>query len=310
MNFPNFFNPVHSLKLFELKDNFNFLYSLYVRKKLPKVLMLSGPKGSGKSTLVNHLLFSIFEKNGYDKENQQLQANSNFYNQFRNGIFSSTIYLKGEDFKSIKIDDIRSLKSKIFKSTILNKERFIILDDVELFSINSLNALLKIIEEPDNNNFILINNNSKPIIDTIKSRALEIKIILKESDRLNIIQKLISLYNLDEVLDRKNSELTPGNFLKFNYICKEYKINPTINLVDNFSTLLSLFKKNKDFDLMNIIFYVTDQYFKNLKNRNIVENEKIFELRNYVLKNLNYFLLYNINQNTLINQLASKFNRG
>ena len=25
---------------------------------------------------------SIFEKNGYDKENQQLQANSNFYNQF------------------------------------------------------------------------------------------------------------------------------------------------------------------------------------------------------------------------------------
>ena len=61
---------------------------------------------------------------------------------------------------------------------------------------------------------------------------------------------------------------------------------------------------------MNIIFYVTDQYFKNLKNRNIVENEKIFELRNYVLKNLNYFLLYNINQNTLINQLASKFNRG
>ena len=61
---------------------------------------------------------------------------------------------------------------------------------------------------------------------------------------------------------------------------------------------------------MNIIFYVTDQYFKNLKNRNIVENEKVFELRNYVLKNLNYFLLYNINQNTLINQLASKFNRG
>ena len=94
MNFPNFFNPVHSLKLFELKDNFNFLYSLYVRKKLPKVLMLSGPKGSGKSTLVNHLLFSIFEKNGYDKENQQLQANSNFYNQFRNGIFQVQSILK------------------------------------------------------------------------------------------------------------------------------------------------------------------------------------------------------------------------
>ena len=40
--------------------------------------------------------------------------------------------------------------------------------------------LLKIIEEPSKKNyFILINNKSKPILDTIKSRSLEIKIISK-----------------------------------------------------------------------------------------------------------------------------------
>ena len=64
-----------------------------------------------------------------------------------NTFFPNIIYLSGNNFKNIKIEDIRDLKS-LLKTTILNKERFIVLDDIELFNINSLNALLKIIEEP------------------------------------------------------------------------------------------------------------------------------------------------------------------
>ena len=42
-------------------------------------------------------------------------------------------------------------------------DRFIIFDDVELFNHNSLNALLKLIEEPTKKNyFLLINNKSRP----------------------------------------------------------------------------------------------------------------------------------------------------
>ena len=79
----------------------------------------------------------------------------------------------------------RNLKSNILKSSFINKDRFIILDDVELFNINSLNALLKIIEEPTNKNyFFLINNKTKPLLDTIKSRSIEIKIILNEKKRI------------------------------------------------------------------------------------------------------------------------------
>ena len=96
-----------------------------------------------------------------------------------------------EEFRNIKIEDIRNLKSIIYKTTISNKPRFIILDDVELFNINSLNALLKIIEEPTKNNFfILINNKSKPLIETIKSRCIDVKIILNEKQRINIINLL------------------------------------------------------------------------------------------------------------------------
>ena len=114
MKFPTFFDSKNSKNLFGLKENFDFLNSLYLKKKLPNVLLLSGKKGLGKSTLVNHFLFSIFDPNNYDSEKFTLNKKSNFFNQFINDIFPNIIYLKGSDFKSVKIDDIQ-LKKKIFK---------------------------------------------------------------------------------------------------------------------------------------------------------------------------------------------------
>ena len=65
----------------------------------------------------------------------------------------------------------------------INNKRFIILDDIEL-NLNSLNALLKTLEEPGkSDHFILINNRSKNLIETIKSRCLEIRIIINENKR-------------------------------------------------------------------------------------------------------------------------------
>ena len=181
MNNPLFFDPKNSLKLFGFKENFSFISNLYLIKKLPKVLLLTGDKGSGKSTLINHFLYSIFDLENYDIETNTLKDNSTFLNQFKNDIFSNITFVKGEDFKSAKIDDIRNLKTKILKSSILNKDRFIIFDDIDLFNQNSLNALLKIIEEPSKKIFFfLINNKSKPLLETIKSRSLEIKIILNK----------------------------------------------------------------------------------------------------------------------------------
>ena len=185
MDFPNYFNSKNSLNLYGLEKDFNFLSNLYSTKKLPNVLMLSGSKGCGKSTLINHFLFSIFDSVNYDRDKLIISDSSKLLKQLNNNIFQNIIYLQGSDFKSIKVDNIRDLKSKILKSSIVDKERFIILDDVELFNINSLNALLKIIEEPSKKNyFILINNKTKPLIDTIKSRCLEIKVILDEVKRV------------------------------------------------------------------------------------------------------------------------------
>ena len=309
MEFPKYFDPKNSLNLYGLEKDFQFLSSLYLIKKLPKVLMLSGPRGVGKSTLINHFIFSIFDEENYNKDQLYFSKTSPFFNKFKNDVFQNIIYLKGADFKSIKIENIRNLKKQIFQSSILDKNRFIILDDIELFNVNALNALLKIIEEPSKNNyFILINNQTKPLIETIKSRSLEYKITLNEINRIKIINKLLELHNIKTILEPNKSRLTPGRFIKFNYICEEYDISTNNQFLDNLSLLLNLYKKNKDILFIDIAFYLTDFYFNNFKKEKIMQSDKIYKNKTFILSSLNKFLTLNLNQNSLINAINNELN--
>ena len=71
---------------------------------------------------------------------------------------------------------------------------------------------------------------------------------------------------------------------------------------------MNLYKKNKDILFINLAFFIADSYFKNLKDKNLFKNDKIFEIKNYIFDNLNKFMLYNINQNSLINAVNNKLN--
>ena len=311
MDYPKYFDPKKSQNLYGLEKNFYFLSSLFSAGKLPKILMLSGLRGSGKSTLINHFLFSIFDEKNYNKNEFNLIKTSSFHKQFQNDIFQNIIYLKGLDHKSVKVNDIRSLKSQILQSSINNKERFIILDDIELFNTQSLNALLKIIEEPGKKNyFILINNQTKPLIDTIRSRSLELKVILSEQQRLEVINKLMLCHSIEAVLKPGESKLSPGMFIKFNYIFKEHDISLRNDFLDNLSLLLSFYKKTKNTLFIDIAFYLTDFYFKDFKNENILKSDNIYEIKAFVLNNLNKYLTFNLSQNSLLNAISNKLKNG
>ena len=297
MIYPTFFDAKNTLNLFGLDKELFLLLSLYKKNKLPKILLFTGNKGIGKSTMINHFLYANFDKKNYNREAYKLSLSSGVHNQFKNNIFANIINIKGSDFKNVKIDDIRNLKKKIFQSTIQDKDRFIILDDVEQFNINSLNALLKIIEEPVKNNyFFLINNKSKPILETIKSRSLEIKIVLNEKKRIEIINHFIDFFNLELILDPKISKLSPGNFVKFNYIIGELDIKILDDLPKNLSLLLTLYKKNKDKLFIDMAFFIVDYYFRNMNEKKFFNKVNLFEIKNFIFDNLNNFLLYNLNQ--------------
>jgi DNA polymerase III subunit delta' len=309
MSYPNYFDAKKTNILYGLIDNFNFLKSLYIKNKLPNTLMLSGKKGIGKFTLINHLIFLIFDKNNYDEKKNELNPNSTFLNQLIKNIHPNIIYLSASDFKNIKIEDIRALKKKIFQTSISDKPRFVIFDDVELFNINSLNALLKIIEEPNKNNYyVLINNNSKNLIQTIRSRCIEVKVILSEKERLQITESLVKKFNIEPIIDLKNTKLSPGYFILFNYIYEQNKILPDENYLKNLTILLNLYKKNKEMMYIDVILFLTDCYFDTLKNNSSFTTEKMIDYKTFIFKNINKFFLYNLNQNALLNTINSKLN--
>ena len=309
MTFPSYFNAKKSFKLFGLINDFDLLKKLYLANKLPQAIILSGKKGSGKSTLINHFLYYLFDKKNYDESSLELSVASDFHNQFINNIFPNIIYLNGSDYNNNKIEDIRNLKKIIYQTSISDKPRFIIFDDVELFNNNSLNSLLKIIEEPSQKNyFILIDNKSKPLLKTVHSRCLDFKIILNEDKRHNIIESLIKLFNLKVVINTKESKLTPGSFIKFNYILDENKILVNDDFQKNLEYILQLYKKEKNIIFIDMILFLTNNYFNNLNKKSIYSKEKIINYRNFVFENINKFFLYNLNQNALLSSIKNKMN--
>jgi DNA polymerase-3 subunit delta' len=298
--------PKEYLNLLGLDEKFNFLIKLYNLKKFPKVLMLTGKKGIGKYTLINHFLTYVFDKDNYDSKNKIINNLTDFYKQYSNNIFPNIIYLSGNSFNTIKVDDIRKLKSTILKSTMSNRERFVVLDDIELFNLNSLNALLKIIEEPAiNNYFILINNKTKPLIETISSRTLEIRVTLTNTKRVEIIDALINKYNLQPCIDYNTSNLTPGDFIFFNNICQVNDISIDGDFIKNLKILLDLYKKDKNVSLINMILFLTNNYFYKYRNNKdtILKN---IENKNFVINNVNKFFSFNLNQTALINAINNK----
>ena len=306
MTISEYFDSKKTLNLVGHKKNFNFFKDLILKDMLPKVIMLSGEKGIGKATLINHIMHFYFEKKNYDENNNKILKRTHFTELYENDSFSNIIYLKGSEFKNTKIEDIRILKSNLLKTTLNNDKRFIIFDDVENFNINSLNALLKLIEEPGANNyFILINNKTKPLLETIKSRSLEIKIILDEESRKKIISFLLKNFEQKISLNEDLVATTPGNFVKFNYVIQTNKIKIEDNFLDNLEKLLKLYKKEKNLFFKDLILFLFDYYFQIDRSKRIFSNDKLIEKRTLIVKNINNFFLYNLSQSALLSSIKN-----
>ena len=101
------------------------------------------------------------------------------------------------------------------KSAFNNMPRFILIDNIENLNKNSVNALLKVIEEPNENIFfILINNNEKSILPTLKSRCLNFKINFTFIESMAVTNKILN----ENIFDLINSDLinyynTPGEII-------------------------------------------------------------------------------------------------
>ena len=293
-------DPLKSNKLYGLTNYFRKFITLYKKNKLPKVNLISGVKGLGKFTLINHLINYILDEKYYHIENQEINVNSFTYKGIIAKTFSNVIILN-----KAKIEDIRNLNSNLLKSTLDERPRFIILDNVDTYNLNSLNASLKFLEEPgDKIFFFLINNKENKLLETISSRCLETRIFLKKKEKLDIIKSLSSMHNVNIILDFINSDISPGNFIKFNLLAGDNNIAKNDDHLTRIIKCLNLYKKTKELAFINLSNFFIFLYYYILSTKN---KYNIFQLntdKRNALISINHITNYNLNVNSVINSIS------
>ena len=268
--------PSSQLNLFSHKEEFQKLINLYKNNNLPNKILFSGEKGIGKCTLAYHLINYILSSNedfSYDLDNLKIIPDNKSFKLVQNKSNPNFILVDiQEEKKNIDISQIRNLILTLNKSSFNTKPRFVLIDNIELLNINAVNALLKILEEPnDNINFILINNN-KRILPTLKSRCLNFKIQLTSKQSIEITNKILD-NNYNEFLneDLVNNYSTPGEILNLIDFAKKNDIDLIeTNLKDLIKKIImeKLYKKNNS--IKNLIYSLMELYFrKNVSVTNV-----------------------------------------
>ena len=306
-------NPLTQINLFEHKEIFNQLCKLCKKDTLPNKILLSGEKGIGKSTLAYHLINFVLSKNEeypYDYENNKINPDNKSYKLILNKS-NPNFYLIDvlEEKKNIDINQIRELIINLNKSSFNNKKRFVLIDNIELLNLNSINALLKILEEPNENiNFILINNN-KRVLPTLKSRCLNFKVFLTKDQSIRIVNQLLN-NDINTIINNKLFDyyVTPGKLFKLIRLSEEYDLD-LVNFDLN-TTLTNIIKNKiykKDKSIIGIIYSFIELYFRN----NIsIENISLLKSYHYFLEKINNTRTYNLDEETLFMEFEDKILNG
>ena len=171
------------LRLFGFENYFNYFIKLYEKRKLPNTILLSGPKGLGKSTFAYHIINYLLSKNEekkYSVKDFAIDKNNKSYKLLNTNTHPNFFLIENNLLeKDIKIEQVRNLLKFLNKSTYSKNLKIVMIDNAENLNLNSSNALLKAIEEPQNNTFFfIIHNNASNILDTVKSRCTEFKLTL------------------------------------------------------------------------------------------------------------------------------------
>ena len=291
-------------KLYGLKKYLLELSKLFDIDRFPQVILLSGKKGQGKYTLIHHFMSYIYDKKNYDLKTLTIKDNNKLFNGISKNYDSNIFYFNCSDRK-VKIEDIRNLREVLQKTTISNSKRFIIFDDVEYLNENCVNALLKTIEEPSSvNYFILINNQNKSILETLKSRSIEVMIFLNNKEKQQIIENITHDHGIEGIINSTNSTLTPGNYLKFNQFVIDEKIDLNDKLVINIVKLLKLSKSKKNIDYLNFAIYLINKYYLN-KSKEKPDISYYNDKRTNIIKKIHEASSLNLNHKNLIVEIEN-----
>ncbi|MDA9698728.1 AAA family ATPase [Candidatus Pelagibacter sp.] len=298
--------PASQLTLYGLNDDFNELASLYNKKKLPNKILLSGNKGIGKCTLAYHLINFILsndEEFPYDEKNFTINENNKSFKLTINNVNPNFNLIDvASDKKFIDISQIRNLILNLNKSSLNKKPRFVLIDNIEYLNKNSINSLLKFLEEPNDNIYFLLIHNNKRILSTLKSRCLNFKIHLTNSQSAEVLNCILK----KKILNNINNELidyyfTPGKILELINFSNDYEIELENLTLKNFLRILiekNYYKKN---NIGKTLLFDLIESFLQKKEFHIQSN--LFE---YFITKINDVKKFNLDDEIIINEFHEK----
>ncbi len=305
--------PVNQTKLFGLDKFFIELVRLEKNNNLPNKILLSGLKGLGKSTLAYHFINYVLSKDEefpYNLENKKInEENSSFKTVLNKSNPNLNLVDVNIDKKSIDIKQIRELISNLNKSSFNTKPRFILIDNIEYMNINSVNALLKILEEPSKNVYFILINNSKKILSTLSSRCINFKVSLTSKESFEIANNLLDK-KLDILIneDLLNYYLTPGkiyNLATFANL-KKYDLSNT-DLREFLSIIIDDNLYKKDNLSKYLIFDLIEYYFRKI---NLSFSPKLFKKYSYFMKRISDTQRFNLDEEIIFIEFRNEILNG
>jgi len=305
--------PFNQLKLFGLDKHLSELIRLHKNNIYPNKILLSGQKGIGKSTLAYHFINYVLseeEKYKYNTEKFEINPESSTFKTILNKSNANLIVIDVNfNKKSVDVNQIRELIKNLNKSSFNDKPRFVLVDNIEFLNVNSTNALLKVLEEPNKNiHFILINNN-KNVLPTLTSRCINFKINLTNKECLKIVNHLFG-EELDNLInnDLIDYYFSPGNVFRMIKFAEQYGYD--LLDLDLKKFLKIIIKENhykKDPIMKYMFFNLVEFYFRKL-NSSI--STSISEKYSYFLKRISDTKTFNLDEELLFMEFEEEILNG
>ncbi len=300
-----YIEPINQMKLFGLDKSILEMIKLFKNNKLPNKILLSGQKGIGKSTLSYHFInyvLSIDEENSYDVDNFTINSkNRTFITVLNKSNPNFNLIDIDEEKKFIDINQVRKLINVLGHSSFNKKPRFVLIDNIEYLNTSSINALLKILEEPPSNIYFILINNNKRILSTLLSRCINFKISLSNKESLEVANKLLDQKS-DKYLNKDlvNYYMTPGNIYNLAY----FGVRNDLDLINcNLENLLKKMIDNNyyknDNSIKVMIFDLIEYYFNRI---NIAFSPELHNTYSFFLKKINDTKKFNLDEESLFSE--------
>ena len=302
--------PSNQKKLYGLNNELVELINLYKNDKLPSKILLSGQKGVGKSTLAYHLINFVLSQNedfSYDLNNFSINPENKTFKLIQNKSNPNFILIDiVEDKKNIDISQIRNLKKDLEKTSFNNKPKFILIDNIEFLNINSINSILKILEEPPLNTYFLLINSEKRILPTLSSRCLNFRVFLSNQKSRNIINRILGS-DIDDLIniDLLSYYNTPGKIYRLVNLANNNNIDLREVNLDKFLTLLIDESNYKKINSLKLLIYEFIEIYLIKK-----VNPKNYLFINNFFKKIKDVKRFNLDDETLFIEFKTKVLNG